>query len=594
MKHQRFQSDIFRTLPAELSTRALRAALPIALASTSLGLCARTAHAQVVFSIDYRGPTIGVVSPAPITEGDILMPAPGLPAFGPLPPPFIAISGGFGPPGPGLGIPLHPGCMGHPPGMPCGVEVDALSYGTDYPIPFGALPAGTYVFSVDEWAVGIPGSPLAPNVLSESPVGDSAADIFEALGLPGGPLPPGGPAGNSGIIDGNGLVSGSGGIYPGLGLIEPTFPFFGPGPRPGDNVDALEMDSPAGPTIGVFFSLDGAFFDPLNGVPNTGSAAANGFLPGAILVTLVPGGPPVVYAPPFMLGLDLFGPGTDDLDALALWENGMPGFQPGGPYKWLAPTLTDMCLFSVRRGSAVIGVPDSTFGIPIEPGDILCPPPGPGLPPSIFIAAEWLGLATARSGFGMFGDDLDALDTRMKPQTGLPYCFGDGSGTACPCGNTGAPGHGCANSIYAAGGLLTATGVASVSADTVVLSGSSMPSSTALYFQGTAKTGVVLADGLSEQMAQANSSRTARDQPTLSPTPTTLTGSPSSDWIARTMPPLACKPGLVSDARDLTASAERQPAPDRSDRWSRRSRAAPPCRRPRCGRRSGAASAAPP
>src|SRR6185369_13392765 len=99
---------------------------------------------------------------------------------------------------------------------------------------------------------------------------------------------------------------------------------------------------------------------------NTGSAISNGFLPGAILNTPAPGAAPVVYAPPLMLGLDLAGPGRDDLDALALLENGIPGYQPGPG--------GDVVRFSVRRGSAVIGVIDSLQGLPIEPGDILGPP----------------------------------------------------------------------------------------------------------------------------------------------------------------------------------------------------------------------------
>ncbi len=80
------------------------------------------------------------------------------------------------------------------------------------------------------------------------------------------------------------------------------------------------------------------------------------------------------------------------------------------------------------------------------------------------------------------------------------YCSGDGSGTACPCGNTGLPGNGCASSVSANGANLSAAGVASVSADTFVLTGSDMPSGTVLYFQGTTRVnaglGNVFGDGL--------------------------------------------------------------------------------------------------
>lgn len=68
----------------------------------------------------------------------------------------------------------------------------------------------------------------------------------------------------------------------------------------------------------------------------------------------------------------------------------------------------------------------------------------------------------------------------------------------CPCGNTGAPGHGCAHSLSAAGGLLGFTGQASLANDTLVLQGSGMTNGVALYFQGSAMqyVGAIYGDGL--------------------------------------------------------------------------------------------------
>ncbi len=87
----------------------------------------------------------------------------------------------------------------------------------------------------------------------------------------------------------------------------------------------------------------------------------------------------------------------------------------------------------------------------------------------------------------------------LQPQF-TPFCFGDGSGTACPCGNAGTAGNGCANSVVAAGGNLAASGSTSLSNDTLVLTGSGMPNSSALYFQGTMQQsgglGVAFGDGL--------------------------------------------------------------------------------------------------
>jgi hypothetical protein len=472
-----------------------RASTPFALAAACAALLASRASAQIQFTISHHGPSIGMPSfgGPPITEGDILMPAPtGSPAFGPVPPPFIAISGGPA----GLGLATYGPCVGHPPPTFCPVQVDAISHGTDYAITPGPHLAGTYVFTVDKCSAGIAGSPLAPNVTSEFPGGDAAADVFQDLGLPGAPLPPGPLIGNVGIVDGNGLVSASGNVYPGLGLIEPAFP--GPGIT-GDELSGLDMDIPPAP-FPVYFSLDGALPNPCTTLGGEGSAIANGFLPGMVLVTLGAGGPPIVYAPPAALGLDLVaGPGSDDLDALALHENGIPGFQPSlMPYDWMGGA-SDMLLFSVRRGSAVIGMPDSIFGIPIEPGDILTTPKAGGLSPfpGIFVAAENLGLITKRSfGPAVMPSDLHDIDTRAVPQTGTTYCFGDGSGLACPCGNTGAAGHGCGNHVFATGGLLTGTGSASVAGDTVVLTGSGMPSSTCLYFQGTTQPAALFGDGI--------------------------------------------------------------------------------------------------
>ncbi|MBI5363186.1 MAG: choice-of-anchor B family protein, partial [Planctomycetes bacterium] len=79
-------------------------------------------------------------------------------------------------------------------------------------------------------------------------------------------------------------------------------------------------------------------------------------------------------------------------------------------------------------------------------------------------------------------------------------CAGDGTGTACPCGNSGAPGRGCASSI-GAGAVLTASGAASIANDTLVLSGAEMPANgTVLYLQADtadgAGLGTPLGDGL--------------------------------------------------------------------------------------------------
>jgi hypothetical protein len=91
-------------------------------------------------------------------------------------------------------------------------------------------------------------------------------------------------------------------------------------------------------------------------------------------------------------------------------------------------------------------------------------------------------------------------DGQLPPNAGTTYCFGNGTGTPCPCGNNGASGRGCANSIDATGGRVIAVGRASVANDSLALRGYGMPNSSALYFQGTTQSGgtagTVFGDGL--------------------------------------------------------------------------------------------------
>jgi len=473
----------------------------------------------MTFSVDWHSPTVGLpdsLTLTPITEGDILTPVGFFPAFGPLPVPEIAISGGPA----GLGLFGHPGCVGHPGGTPCVVEVDALSYGVD--APMGQQAAGfvaSYLFSTDEFAAGPHPPFFFPSLTSEFPVGDSSADVWTHPGLlPPGPLPPfAAPVGNVGVIDGDGLVSGSGALYMGSGLIEPNFPGF---PNAGDNLDALDWGSPfvaAFPPTGVYFSLDGPFPDPF-GPPNTGSAPFHGFSPSDVLLTAAAGGPPAVWAPGPVLGLDITGFGPDDLDALAIRENGTGFFEPSiFPDDWNMPGGPDMVLFSVRRGSPVIGMPDSIFGIPIAEGDILTTPLPTALGgvspfPGMYCAGENLGLGTGRSGFAP--EDLNALDTIRQPVhdcnmngiedavdivtgtstdlnsngvpdeceiVGGPYCYCPLA--VAPCANAD-PTAGCVNST-GLGGLLGASGTSSVFNDDLILTATQLPpNKSGLFFAG--------------------------------------------------------------------------------------------------------------
>jgi hypothetical protein len=78
------------------------------------------------------------------------------------------------------------------------------------------------------------------------------------------------------------------------------------------------------------------------------------------------------------------------------------------------------------------------------------------------------------------------------------FCLGDGTQqVACPCGNSGATGRGCANSVASSGALLSATG--SASDDTVVLTSSGEPAtslSIVLQAGNTLTSTALFGDGL--------------------------------------------------------------------------------------------------
>jgi Tol biopolymer transport system component len=96
--------------------------------------------------------------------------------------------------------------------------------------------------------------------------------------------------------------------------------------------------------------------------------------------------------------------------------------------------------------------------------------------------------------------DVFARSCGAAPPPGA-FCSGDGSGTACPCGNAGLAGHGCENSFTTGGGLLSSTGASKLSNETFTLAVSGLPTfASALYFQGdqqvAAGAGAPFGDGL--------------------------------------------------------------------------------------------------
>ena len=78
------------------------------------------------------------------------------------------------------------------------------------------------------------------------------------------------------------------------------------------------------------------------------------------------------------------------------------------------------------------------------------------------------------------------------------FCAGDGVSNACPCANSGLAGRGCDNSVASGGAWLAASGSASLSADTLVLSSAGeLPTALSIVLQGdNAITPVNFGDGL--------------------------------------------------------------------------------------------------
>jgi hypothetical protein len=92
------------------------------------------------------------------------------------------------------------------------------------------------------------------------------------------------------------------------------------------------------------------------------------------------------------------------------------------------------------------------------------------------------------------------MNQLVVPPPVTASCFGDGTGTACPCGNFGSAGRGCANAFSGAGARLTATGRAGILGDTFKLVADGVPNSPGLYFQAAGLlgggNGVTFGDGL--------------------------------------------------------------------------------------------------
>lgn len=112
----------------------------------------------------------------------------------------------------------------------------------------------------------------------------------------------------------------------------------------------------------------------------------------------------------------------------------------------------------------------------------------------------WTGTCNGLPVEWTFDVSCNLLQACPPPPPITAYCFGDGSGAPCPCGNDGPPGGGCLNSA-GLGAVLSHSGSPSVSAHDLVLTTTlAIPGKPCIYYQGTSPTGTLkktlLSDGL--------------------------------------------------------------------------------------------------
>ncbi len=213
----------------------------------------------------------------------------------------------------------------------------------------------------------------------------------------------------------------------------------------------------AEPTASWRRSRDSVFFRNLNANAYT-EATARGVFDPAMNNVLTPG---------FAAGRR-----SDPLDHARRTRRGTGGYQVL-PVIGLDPRPANAALTSV--GSA----PNDGFFTPAQYRGAFAPN-----------AQSWLCGWTASYAFG--------YTTECDP--GVPFCIPGVDGVqGCPCGNPGITGRGCNNSSATGGAVMTATGLASVAADSVVLTSSfEKPAAPTVFLQGSAlaSTGFVFGQGI--------------------------------------------------------------------------------------------------
>jgi hypothetical protein len=194
-----------------------------------------------------------------------------------------------------------------------------------------------------------------------------------------------------------------------------------------------------------------------------------------------------------------------NLNAIPFYGNDdtPPGFPGAGVnfestlYANFAPGTYYLALSNFQFGNDQAAAPNDylTGNVVDFPNAAVCGPEFPAVPLDISFAISD-GVLT--SPVSVLKTETYAIHWFQFTVGGGPvaFCFGDGSGTPCPCGNSGSAGNGCASSINPNGANLASTGTPTLANDTLVLHGSGMPNSSCLYFQGTTQISSAFGDGL--------------------------------------------------------------------------------------------------
>ncbi|MFV1994179.1 MAG: PEP-CTERM sorting domain-containing protein [Verrucomicrobiales bacterium] len=239
-------------------------------------------------------------------------------------------------------------------------ETDAFTYAH-----FGTADETTLYFSVDSGSAGAVGSAVALEAAGAGGgPGDHPADVFASTG-----------AGLNFLVwDGDGVANP--GAAANIGIVEPVA-------LPGDNLDGLDMRIPG---IDIYWSVDPATI--AGSPPYAGGSPANIYI--SPVAPGYSGGPFGVYALEAALGLL---PG-DDIDALEILEDGVPGFLIGA----------DSILFSLAPGSATL------LGLGASGADVLGVGGVFGPAPVVVAPAGALGLLPT--------DNIDAFALDVIPEPG--------------------------------------------------------------------------------------------------------------------------------------------------------------------------------